>query len=90
MSGVSDLKRLCADAARRAGGHGHSGRLSKRLAVPEPVAIISPVLLLAILHHLHPCQLWVRRAVLWAVGDESDLQHAVCIQHMVPVGAALF
>ena len=90
MSGVSDLKRLRADAARRAGGHGHGGRLPERLAVPEPVAIIAPVLLLAILHHLHPCQLRVRRAVLWAVGDEPDLQHAVSIQQTTPIGAAMF
>ena len=89
MSGVSDLKRLRADAARWAGGHWHGERLPERLAVPEPVAIIAPVLLLAILHHLHPCQLRVRRAVLWAIGDEPDLQHACCSQQMVPLGAGM-
>ena len=74
MSGVSDLERLRADAARRAVGHGHGGRLPERLAIPEPVAVIAPVLLLAILYHLHSRQFRVRRAVLWAVGDQPDLQ----------------
>ena len=68
------LQRLRAGAARRAVGHGHAGRLPERLAVPEPVTVISPVLFLTILDQLHARELRVRCAVLGAVGDQPDLQ----------------
>ena len=81
---IADLQGLSPHAARQAVGHGHAGRLPEGLAVPEAVPIISPVLFLSLLDHLDSCQLWVRCAVLGAVGDQPHLhkgQHSTSGMH---------